>query len=205
MVMPAALVPHVDTLHHLTRTDPNPQVRRRAQCLLTWTQVPTRSAAASVTQVSPKSLSRWRDRFLAQGREGLVDRDRPGRPRKIPAAGDTLLETALDHLPTVYGYATACWTLADLQDVLARNGWSVALTTVERHLHQMGYVYRRPRHDLAHRQDADAVASAEAVLTALRKKGVLPMTDSTWSISTNATSIPIRTWLPSGSDEAYHR
>jgi transposase len=203
MVLAAALIPHVDTLRHLARTDPSPRVRRRAQCLLTWTQVPTRSAAARVTQPSPKSRSRWRDRVLAQGREGLVDRDRPGRPSKMPAAGDALLETARDQLPTVHGYATACWPLADLQDLLARNGWSVARTTGERHLHQMGYVYRRPRPDLAHRQDADAVARAEAVLTALRKKGGLPMTDVTWSISTTATSIPIRPWLPSGSDEAY--
>ncbi len=60
------------------------------------------------------------------------------------------------------------------------------------------------RTDLAHRQDADAVASAEAVLTALRKKGVLPLTDSTWSISPNATSTPILTWLPSGSDADSH-
>lgn len=199
MVIPAVLGSHVDTLHHLARTDPSPQVRRRAQCLLTWSQVATRRAAALLTQASPKSLSRWRGRFLAHGRDGLVDRDRSGRPTKIPAAGDALLETALGQLPTGYGYATACWTLADLQDVLARNGWSVALTTVERHLHRLGDVYRRPQHDLTHRQDADAVASAEAVLTALRKKGVLPMTDSTWSISTNATSTPIRTWLPSGS------
>jgi hypothetical protein len=121
----------------------------------------------------------------------------------MPAAGDALLETARDQLPTVHGYATACWPLADLQDLLARNGWSVARTTGERHLHQMGYVYRRPRPDLAHRQDADAVARAEAVLTARRTKGGLPMTDVTWSISTTATSIPIRPWLPSGSDEAY--
>jgi len=200
MVIPADLVSQSDFLTHLVRTDPSPQVRRRAQCLLTWTQVATLTAAAALTQASPKSLARWRDRFLAEGRDGLVDRPRPGRPRKLPPAGGVLLETALDQLPTVYGYATACWTLADLQDLLARQGWPVSISTVERHLHRLGYGYRRPRHDLAHRQDADAVASAEAVLTALRKKGVLPMTGSTWSISTNATSTPIRTWLPSGND-----
>jgi hypothetical protein len=89
----------------------------------------------------------------------------------------------------------------DLQDLLARHGWRVAIATVERHLHQLGYVYRRPRHDLAHRQNADAVASAEAVLAALRKKGVLTMADCTLSISMSAISIPIRTWLLSGNDE----
>jgi hypothetical protein len=40
------LVSHVDTLSHLVRTDPRPQVRRRAQCLLIWAQTPTLAAAA---------------------------------------------------------------------------------------------------------------------------------------------------------------
>jgi hypothetical protein len=30
-------------------------------------------------------------------------------------------------------------------------------------LHAMGYRYRRPRHDLTHRQDAEAVASTKQV------------------------------------------
>jgi len=60
---------------------------------------------------------------------------------------------------------------ADLQVLVARTGWSVALTTGERHLHELGSVYRRPRHALRHRQNADAVATAEARLTSLRNKG----------------------------------
>lgn len=198
MVIPADLVPHADTLADLARTDANPQVRRRAQCLLTWTQCPTLRIAASMTAASPKSLRRWRDRFLVDGRTGLADRPRPGCPRKLPTVADTLVHTALAQIPTVYGSATACWTLADLQDLLARQGWHVSITTIERQLHRLGYVYRRPRHDLAHRQNADAVASAEAVLTALRKKGVLTMADCTLSTSTSAIFIPIRTWLLSG-------
>lgn len=201
MVIPADLLAYRDSLAQLVRTDPSPQ----AQCLVTWTQLPARSAAATLTQTSPKSLARWRDRFLAEGRDGLADRPRAGRPSKLPLEGDALLETALTQLPTAYGYATACWTLADLQDLLCHHGWDVSGSTVERHLHQLGYVYRRPRHDLAHRQDADAVASAEAVLTALRKKGVLTMTDSTSSSSTNAIFTPIRTWLPSGNGEGTPR
>lgn len=204
MVIPADLVPHADMLAYLARTDASPQVRRRAQCLLTWTQCPVLRIAASMTAASPKSLRRWRDRFLMDGRAGLADRPRPGCPRKLPAAADAMLTTILPQLPTVHGYATVCWTLADLQDLLARQGWQVSIATVERQLHRLGYVYRRPRHDLAHRQNADAVASAEAVLSALRKKGVLTMADCTWSISTSAISTPIPTWQRSGND-AEHR
>jgi hypothetical protein len=66
----------------------------------------------------------------AEGRDGLVDRDRPGRPSMIPQAGDALLETALDQVPTVYGFPTACcWTLADLQDMSAQCEWHVAVVS----------------------------------------------------------------------------
>lgn len=171
MVIPAALLAQTNVLAQFVHTDPSPRVRRRAQCLLTWTHCPSLATAVTQTQASRSSLIRWRPRFLATGRDGLRDRARPGRPCTLPPAGDALLETALAQRPTVYGYATACWTLADLQDLLARQGWMISRATVERHLHRLGYVYRRPRHDLAHRQNADAVASADAVLTALRKRG----------------------------------
>lgn len=200
MVIPADLVRHAETLDRLVRTDPHPQVRRRAQCLLTWSRCSSLAAAATLTHASGKSLGRWRTRFMIEGRDGLADRPRPGCPRKLSMAGDAVLETALTEVPTVYGYATACWTLADLQDLLARKGWVVSITTVERQLHRLGYVYRRPRHDLAHRQNADAVASAEAVLSALRKKGVLTMADVISSTSTSAISTPILTWRRPGND-----
>lgn len=49
------LAPHHDTLRKLTRTDPDPRVRRRAD-----------------------------------GRDGLVDRRRDGRPPKLDAAASTM-------------------------------------------------------------------------------------------------------------------
>jgi DDE superfamily endonuclease len=60
------------------------------------------------------------------------------------------------------------WTVADLRDLPARRGYDVRVATVYRHfvsrpLARRGDRYRRPRHDLTHRQDADAVASATQV------------------------------------------
>ena len=37
-----------------------------------------------------------------EGRDGLVDRGRPGWPSMIPQAGDALLENALDQVPTLW-------------------------------------------------------------------------------------------------------
>jgi winged helix-turn-helix protein len=50
------------------------------------------------------------------------------------------------------------WTVADLTDLLVRQGYRISPVAVNRTLHVTEYCCRRPRHDLPHRQDADAVA-----------------------------------------------
>ena len=92
--------------------------------------------------------------------------------------------------------------MADLTDLLARRGWAVSRATVSRTLHALGYRYRRPRHDLTHRQDAEAVAAAKHVLRELQKRGHLPGLDSGLSTWMSATCTPIPTWQRSGSGAA---
>ena len=94
------------------------------------------------------------------------------------------------------------WTVADLTDLLGPARLAVSTATVYRALAALGYRYRRPRHDLTHRQDAEAVASAKHVLAELQKRGLLPGLDSGWSTWMNATSIPTPTWQKAGSAAA---
>jgi transposase len=57
------------------------------------------------------------------------------------------------------------WTLRDLQALLLRErGLRVSVCTLHRVAHALGDRYRRPRHDLRHRQDAQAVAAARPLL-----------------------------------------
>jgi len=49
--------------------------------------------------------------------------------------------------------------------------------TVHRAVHALGYRYRRPRHDLTHRQDREAVATVATVLDWLQKKALLTPND----------------------------
>ncbi len=182
----------------VTRHDPNAHVRHRAQCLVVLARASSLRAASRLTGVDPKTLRRWQDRFAAEGRDGLADRLRSGRRPKLDAAGRARLTAILDEMPTAHGYATATWTLADMRDLLAREGWVVGTTTVGRTLHALGYAYRRPRHDLQHRQDADAVATAKQTLALLQKKGGLTEEESAWCTAMNATFTPTRTWHTSG-------
>jgi transposase len=194
------LTPHRDTLRHLTRTDPDPRVRHRADALLLVASGLSVSQAASQLGACPTSLRRWRARFFAHGRDGLADRPRRGRPPKLDDAACELLETALDRSPLDEGYPVTTWTVVDLRDLLARRGYDVSVATVYRTLERLGYRYRRPRHDLSHRQDADAVASAKHVLAELQKRGLVPDLDSGLSMWMNATSTLIPTWQRSGPD-----
>lgn len=83
------------------------------------------------------------------------------------------------------------WTVADLTDLRGRQGWHVHPATVYRALQAMDDRFRRPRHDLTHRQDAEAVASAKRVLAELQKRGLLAGLASGWSTWMRATSTPV--------------
>lgn len=192
------LAAHQTRLIRLTRTDPDPRVRHRADGLLLVANGLSVTQAASGIGCSRNSLRAWGQRFLADGRAGLVDRGRVGRPPKLDDAARALLETALAATPLDYDYPVTTWTVADLTDLLGRHGYQVSTATVYRAVHALGYRYRRPRHDLRHRQDADAVASAKHVLAELQNRGLLPGLDSGWCTWMNATSLPIPTWHRSG-------
>lgn len=187
-----------DDLLSLTKRDADATVRHRAHALLTLLDTGSARVAAAQRDVSPKTLGRWRTRFLAEGRDGLCHRPRRGRPPKLDAAARALLTEALEAEPGDYGYPVATWTIADLTDLLARRGWAVSPVTVNRTVHALGYVHRRPRHDLRHRQDAEAVASAQRVLGELQKRGLIPRPDSASSTWTSASFTPIPTWQRTG-------
>lgn len=182
----------------VTKTDGDPRIRHRAHVLIASLDQPTKREAATACGVSVRSIRRWSARFLANGRDGLCDQPRPGRPAKLPEAARDLIRTTLAQSPDAFGYPVTVWTIADLTDLLAQRGWVVSTETVNRTVHALGYVYRRPRHDLRHRQDAEAVASARQTLSLLQKKGLISPAEYASSISTSASFTPIPTWSRSG-------
>ena len=202
--MECPLSSHRPILIDLARSDPDPRVRRRAQCLVVLCASESHAQASRLANVDAKTLRRWVRRYRVEGRDGLADRPRTGRARKLDTEAEDFIERVLGELPTEYGYATATWTLADLRDLLARHGWDVCPGTVDRTLHRLGYCYRRPRHDLDHRQDADAVATAKQTLAVLQKKGVLTQEEYDSCISTSVICTPIPTWQKSGNPGVSH-
>jgi transposase len=189
-------------LCHVTRTDPDPRVRRRAHALLLLTQEHSVAAVARLFRTAPHRVRAWRARFLAGGRQGLADEARPGRPPKLDAAALAFLSAALEASPHAYGLPVTIWSIRNLRDVLVHHlGVHVCTATVHRAVQRLGYRYRRPRHDLTHRQDHEAVAATTEVLTWLRKKALTPPANFVWSSSMSARFTATPGWQRCGSDE----
>jgi transposase len=168
--MAAEEVP-TDVLRRLLKTDPDPRVRQRAQAVLLVEHGHTLASVGRLLEMKPDRVRIWQRRYAAEGRTGLLDRSRRGRPPALDEAARVFVEVALEQGPQAYELPMTTWTLRDLQALLLRErGLRVSVCTLHRVVHALGYRYRRPRHDLHHRQDAQAVAAAKRVLDWLQKK-----------------------------------
>ena len=188
-----------ETLRQLIKTDADPRVRQRAQAVWLVEQGHSLASVGRLLEMAPYRIRIWQRRYAAEGRAGLEDRSRRGRPPALDEAACAFVQDALAQGPQAYGLPLTLWTLRDLQALLLRErGITVSVCTLHRVVHALGYRYRRPRHDLRHRQDAEAVAAAKQVLDWLEKKALLSPDDSIWSTWTTARSTLIPRWQRSG-------
>jgi transposase len=188
-----------NVLWQARRSSPDPRVRHRAQALLMVAQGHTESEVALLFQTARHRLRAWKNQFLTHGISGLADAHRSGRPPKLTATNLVFLEEALQKSPQDYGFMGTTWTVQDLHELmLQRQEVRVSKDTVHRAILKLGYRYRRPKHDLKHRQDAEAVASAKEALDWLKKTAPEVMQGFNWSSRTNVKSMPTPSWLKSG-------
>jgi transposase len=150
-------------LQQLTEADPDRRVRRRAQAVLLESEGRPLAEMARLFHTAARRVRVWRERFISEGRDGLQDRPRAGRPPKLAESDRVFLETALDQGPHAYGLPVSIWSMREMQALLKRErGLEVSVYTVHRVAHALGYRYRRPRRDLTHRthcQDAEVTAN----------------------------------------------
>ena len=78
--------------------------------------------AVSVTfHFTNSALRQWVQRFAHQGVSGLVDRPRPGRPRKVPCALAQHLHRLVAQDPLQHGSRSSQWSCRALATVLAHH------------------------------------------------------------------------------------
>ena len=201
-MMPSNFPASRPVLTRLTKRDPDPRVRRRAHALLLVAAGQPLARVARLFQTAPHRIRAWRTQFLARGRAGLLDAPRPGRPPKLTPGARAFLEEALSRSPHDYGLLSPVWTIRDLSTLLAhRQGVRASPATVHRALLAQGYRHRRPRPDLRHRQDPEAVIAARQVLDWLKKSAPQILEGFDWSTWTNVKFISIPGWRRSGRNE----
>lgn len=141
------LAPHATTRVQLTRTDPGPRVRHRADALVLVADGLTLTAAAQLLHTSACRVRARRARLLVEGRDGLADRPRRGRPTKLDGEAGEVLSHLLTRSPLDEGYPVTTWIVTDRTDALGRRGWQVSSATV----YYQGVMVRGVIHELVPR------------------------------------------------------
>jgi transposase len=125
------------------------RVAMRAHMILLSARGYSAYEIAEIHAVSDPTVYKWIDRFDEEGPEGLYDREREGRPRKIDDEAEALLERLLEEPPTEVGYDFTRWTAPRLAEHLKRElGIDVHPDTVRQALQRLGYGWKRPRRSL---------------------------------------------------------
>jgi transposase len=172
-----------DELRHAVKYDKRVEVQKRATALRLLVRGDKPAAVAKVMAVSEVSIYGWWHRYQKGGIEALAHRPR-GRPEtKADARYLQELASAIEQEPSTLGYTFAVWTVKRLRDHLARiTGVTLSVAYLNTLLRQQGYVYRRPKHDLTHRQDLTAKVAAHHELEELKKGRVAVLTGfSLWT------------------------
>lgn len=150
--------------------DPRTEVVRRATAIHALHLGHKPEVVAQMVRAGKSTVGTWHRQWRAEGVEGLADRPRSGRPAKANQTYQAALEKSLTQSPADYGYTFAVWTLDRLAEHLEHEtGIRLSIGRLQVWLERLGYVYRRPKRDLRHRQDPEARAEMRRWLEEIKK------------------------------------
>lgn len=157
-----------------------PEVRQRATAIHLLHQQHKPESVADMMVVSMGSIYSWHRRWRKNGIAGLKNLPKRGRPAKADETYCQRLEELLAGEPSDWAYAFAFWTVDRLREHLhQQTGISLSNRRFRVLMKTKGYVYRRPKHDLTHLQDAEAVEQAKVLLEWVKK----PVSTATSNLS----------------------
>jgi len=96
------------------------RVFRRAQAVRAVVAGHHVNAVSATFHCTNSALRKWVQRFATQGVAGLVDRPRPGRPRKVTCALAQHRNRLVDQDPLQHGSLYSQWSCRALATVLAQ-------------------------------------------------------------------------------------
>jgi transposase len=130
--------------------------RTRFQMVLLAGEGQSAPAGAALGRRSPDTVWRGGRRYQHGGPDGVPHRPRPGHRGRLPTGWERELRRVSGLDPHAVGVASARWTTGVLAaSPAAATGPRVHPETVRRHLHQAGYVCKRPGWTLKRKAEED--------------------------------------------------
>jgi putative transposase len=108
------------TLDTVLKQTKEARVFRRAQAVRTVVAGHHVNAVSATFHFTNSALRKWVQRFAQQGPQGLRDRPRSGRPRKVTCALEQHLQRLVEQDPLQHGARASQWSCHELASVLAR-------------------------------------------------------------------------------------
>lgn len=153
-------------MHHA----PQAEVRQRATGLHLLHLGKSPTEVSELLAVSLGSIYNWHRRWCIDGLEGLKNKSKSGRPPHATEAYNQLLKEVVEQSPSDYGYGFGVWTVDRLREHMReQTGIRLSNRRFRVLMKNMGFVYRRPKHDLTSLQDVEEKARAKTLLDWLKK------------------------------------
>jgi len=168
-------------IENLFRHGPNERTRKRANAIRLSALGYTVLAIAEVLGCNPQSIRNWINSFEASGVGGLYDKPRSGRPPKATADYRQRLLAAIKTNPYDLGYPFTVWTITRIRAHMAREiNVLISASRVRQVMKEEGLVFKRPKHSLSMKRNADAFASVRHLLDEAKKNpwNPVPMSNS---------------------------
>ena len=108
------------TLETFLKQTKEARVFRRAQGVREVVKGQRLQTVSDTLHFTYSALRKWVYRFAHQGTQGLVDRPRSGRPRKVTCELEHHLNRLIDQDPLEHGSLHSQWSCRELATVLAR-------------------------------------------------------------------------------------
>ena len=109
------------TLETVLKQTKKARVFRRAQAVREVVAGHHVSAVSATFHFTNSALRKWVQRFAQQGPQGLLDRPRAGRPRKVTCVLEQHLNRLVDQDPRQHGSLSSQWNCRALATALAHH------------------------------------------------------------------------------------
>jgi len=147
--MPSLSDEEVRQLEAQRRSAPTERVRDRCEMILLAHEGMSPAQIAARVPYARSTILRFLDRYQEEGVNGLLDRPRPGRPRRVTREYESRLLQAARKNPSDFDLAHPHWTTARLAEFMAQEtGIVITARQVENYLKAHGVQLKRRRRSI---------------------------------------------------------